>query len=156
MEPLFEMNLNTLNILMNIRDYAKEREEEGQPFDTSRSLTACARDVPTSKGCNKRKEIEGEEDGDDPVVEEGAGVRRSGRVVTPRTLQIPEYTTPVKTGSATEGRRKRGKGRPIPAHMQRMIDFGIMCWGKYGEGKDYKRAKDYRTVVSMVPFLSYR
>lgn len=47
-EPRFEMNLNTLNLLMNIRDHAQKMEEEGEVFHTRRSLTACAREVPRS------------------------------------------------------------------------------------------------------------
>ena len=157
-KPRFPMNMNTLNILMNIRDHARKMAGESTPFDTRRSLTACAKDVPRSKASNKRVRTDGEEgrtdgeeDGADPVVEEVAGVRRSGRVVTQRTLQIPEAST-FSMGRPSRGRRRGGGGK-LPAHLQRMIEFGVKCWERYGQGKDYTKKKDFESVFDKVSTL---
>lgn len=173
-KPRFQMNMNTLNLLMNIRDYAKKMEEEGTPFDTSRSLNACAKEVPRSKESNKRRRIDGEEDGsgEEGSGEEGGGeegqadtvgaevvaTRKSDRVGRQRILQVPEAMTPVKTSSSVKGRKRKGKGRGSgrkqqPAYIERMMDFAVVCWEKYGEGKSYKRVKDFNAILQKVKAL---
>lgn len=151
--PMFGMNLNTLNLLMNIRDHAQNIQDEGTRFNfLNRSLTTCAKDVPRTKQTSKRKRAHEEEGGADRGVEEAGTLRRSGRVGRQRTLLMPEPMTLTKMGGSTKGRRKK-RGAQLPVHMRRMLDLGMVCWEKYGQGKDYKRVKEFQFVFQKVQTL---
>lgn len=71
--PRFEMNLNTLNLLMNIRHHAKKVEEGGGVFDTHRPLKVCAREVPRSRQSTKRKRDDGDDGEEEGMADQEGG-----------------------------------------------------------------------------------
>ena len=151
--PPFDMNMNTLNMMQNIRDHVRKMEEDGIPFNTDRSLRACDRDVPKSRQTPQKVSTNSMSP---PSSGEG-GIGRSPR--KKRGAVDSNFTTPSKTNAGPTPRKKKVKRKVkrvedgLTRADKNIRDFGLLCWEKFGQGRDYKKVKkaEYKHVVDTLP-----
>lgn len=165
--PIFDMTMRTLTVLINIRNHKKENPG----FDTSRSLDACEKEVPKSRNYYRESTVTTPPPpphSPPPPITDREGPRRSQRLKdSPETIPHIESSSSAKWEGGMNKRaevvavvtppvRKRRKGLvadSLTGHHKRLYEFGMLCWNKYGQGKDVKKAQDYKTMVGLVNTL---